>query len=681
MLIVPTIVSLCKLSITLNRYLLQKLTCFLRIEGEPVSIDLEVRRVTLYRAGVGWFELDGEITGESTRIFFKEKDMNDLLKTLNVELIGETESRIRAISFDSALPPEKLKESLSITISPTDSIRNLIQELVGRRVEVGLISGTAIGTVIGEQTIQGVEKAEKVYLVLRDDNGTIKFLFLDEIQSLNLEDKDLNADLSRALEIENASKLKETKPLSIYFTSKDVKTFRLSYLAETPAWKTSYRVYYNSDEAKTILQGWAIVDNTQQQNWDNVYLTLVTGLPITFIYDLFSPQHIQRPYVDREEVTTLMPEEIEEEYAIKSKMEALEGIVADMPMGAPAAAPPMSRMKTKRAVARSDALEVTAKAKEIGDTYVVYEIPTPVTIKRNQSALVPLIQEPLEGRKIRIYNPRIHARHPLMAFELKNTTEKVIEKGPFTVVLDNVYAGEGILPMLRPEEERIVSFALEQAVTVVKDVQEEIHWFGVDFLKIYLKKRLEALREITYTITNKRDELVTVLVDEPKQYGYKPFGEVTSKETETYYRYEFPISPNTSEKFHLTFKKVYYEEIEKQNITEKEIKEYLRKEFITKEQAAQLYEIVKLRNCKRKLEQEKETLENALERTEKEQTRLRENLKALGDSVEEAKLRKRYVDKLSQQEERIEKWQQKVKILNEQIKKAVEDLESFFKLL
>lgn len=646
-----------------------------------MNTDLEVRRVTLYRAGVGWFELEGEITGESTRIFFKEKDMNDILKTLNVELVGDTESRIRVISFDSALSPEKLKESLSITVQPVDSIRNLIQELVGRRVKVGMVSGSTVGTVIGEQTVQGKDGAEKIYVLLRDESGAINFLNLEEILSLNLENKELNADLARALEIEASAKLKETKPLSIYFTSKDMKTFRLSYLAEAPAWKTSYRVYHRSENAKTILQGWAIVDNTQQQNWDNVYLILVTGLPITFIYDLFSPQHIQRPYVEREEVTTLRPDEIEDEYGLKPEMEAFESMIADRKVGAAPAAPPMSRMKAKRAVARSDALEVTAEAKEIGDTYVVYEIPTPVTIKRNQSALVPLIQEPLEGRKIRIYNPRIHARHPLMALELKNTTGKVIEKGPFTVVLDDVYAGEGILPILRSEDKRIVTFALEQSVTVVKDIQEESHWFGVDILKQYLKKRLEALREITYSITNKRDELVTVLADEPKQYGYKPFGEVKAEETETFYRYEFPIASNTSEKFHISFKKVYYEEIQKRNITEREIKEFLKKEFITKEQATQLYEIVKLRNHKRKLEQDKETIVIGLERTEKEQTRLRENLKALGDSVEEAKLRKRYVDKLNQQEERIEQWQQQVNTLNEQIKQAAQELDAFIQSL
>ena len=153
------------------------------IEGEFVSTDLEVRRVILYRAGVGWFELEGDITGESTRLFFKEKDMNDLLKTLNIELLGDTESRIRAISFDSALPPEKLKESLSITVSPVDSIRNLIQELVGRRVEMGLDSGNTVGTVIGEQTIRGAEGAEQIYIVFRDLSGAINFLDLKHIRS------------------------------------------------------------------------------------------------------------------------------------------------------------------------------------------------------------------------------------------------------------------------------------------------------------------------------------------------------------------------------------------------------------------------------------------------------------------------------------------------------------------
>jgi len=418
------------------------------------------------------------------------------------------------------------------------------------------------------------------------------------------------------------------------------------------------------------------VDNTQQQNWDNVYLTLVTGLPITFIYDLFSPQHIQRPYVQREDVTTLRPDEIEDEFAFELK-EEMEREVADFAVGGarPAMAPaPM--MKAKRAVARSEALHVTAEAKEVGGTYVIYEIAAPVTIKRNQSAMVPLIQEPLEGRKIRIYNPRIHPKHPLMALELKNTTGKIIEKGPFTVVLDEVYAGEGILPMLQPDDERIITFALEQAVTVTKEVQEERHEIGLDFVKKYLKKRFEALKEITYAITNKRDELVTLLVDEPKISGFKPFGEAKPKETDTYYRYEFTIPPNTSEKFHLTFKRVYYEQLEKRNVSERDVESLTTKGFISQEQATKLYELIKLRDKKFTLEQEKEALASTLQNTESEQERLRENLKALGDSVEEAKLRKRYVDKLSHQEERIEQWHQQVKTLNAQIKQAAQQLET-----
>jgi len=658
----------------------------LRIEGEFVSTELEVRKVILFRAGVGWFELEGEITNESTRLFFKEKDMNDLLKTLNVELIGETESRIRAISFDSALPPEKLKESLSISISPTDSIRNLIKELVGRRVEVCLASGKTTGTVIGEQTIQGEEQAECIYLVLRDDSGTISFLSLIEILSLNIENQDLNSDLARALDIHAAAKLKETKPISIYFTDEATKTLRLSYLAETPAWKTSYRLYHRSEENTTTLQGWAIVDNTQQQNWDNVYLTLVTGLPITFIYDLFSPQHIRRPYVQREEVTTLRPDEIEDDFDLDMKKEAEHEEAYDklyMVGGAGAPPPPMAApmAKARRAVTRSESLQVAAETREVGGTYVVYDIATPVTIERNQTALVPIVQESFEGRKIRIYNPRVHGKNPLMALELKNTTGKVIESGPFTVVLDETYAGEGILPMLQPDDERIITFALEQAISVAKEVQEEHHEIGLDFAKKYLKKRLEALKEITYTIINKRDELVTLLVDEPKDHGYKPFGGENPKETEANFRYEFSIPPKTTEKFHITFKRVFYSQLEKRAISENDIVSMKKKGFISEGQASKLYELVKLRNKKITLEREREALLQKLQGTEREQERLRENLKALGDSVEEAKLRKRYVDKLAQQEERIEQWQQQVKTLDTQITQAEQTFEVFLQTL
>ena len=70
----------------------------------------------------------------------------------------------------------------------------------------------------------------------------------------------------------------------------------MNYLVETPVWKTSYRLILDG-EKQGFLQGWALVDNTSEDDWENVQLTLVAGRPISFIQDLYRPLYTQRPRV------------------------------------------------------------------------------------------------------------------------------------------------------------------------------------------------------------------------------------------------------------------------------------------------------------------------------------------------------------------------------------------------
>ena len=123
----------------------------------------------------------------------------------------------------------------------------------------------------------------------------------------------------------------KNKPITIFFEGETASEFLLNFLQETPAWKTSYRIYVedqtesneeeqvNSPEStegdsaendsdhpfkrSVSLQSWAIIDNVLDEDWENVDLTLVTGLPISFIYNSYSPAWITRPTVERKTAT------------------------------------------------------------------------------------------------------------------------------------------------------------------------------------------------------------------------------------------------------------------------------------------------------------------------------------------------------------------------------------------
>ena len=48
------------------------------------------------------------------------------------------------------------------------------------------------------------------------------------------------------------------------------------------------------------MQGWAIVENTSDDDWNNVRMVLVSGRPISYKMDLYQPLYIPRPWVEPE---------------------------------------------------------------------------------------------------------------------------------------------------------------------------------------------------------------------------------------------------------------------------------------------------------------------------------------------------------------------------------------------
>ena len=80
----------------------------------------------------------------------------------------------------------------------------------------------------------------------------------------------------------------------------------IGYTVEAPVWKASYRVDLDEDANKTSLEGWALVDNTTDEDWEDIELTLVAGLPISFVHDLIHPRYRQRPVVAVEDDVGLL---------------------------------------------------------------------------------------------------------------------------------------------------------------------------------------------------------------------------------------------------------------------------------------------------------------------------------------------------------------------------------------
>ncbi len=257
----------------------------------------------------------------------------------------------------------------------------------------------------------------------------------------------------------------------------------------------------SKDDEKPFLQGWAIVENTTEQDWNDVNLTLVSGRPISFIMDLYQPLYAQRPVVQPELYASLRPQMYDQDLAaaneeFRKSAESKDAAPADrlarsragrMAGGAFGAA---RGLAAPAAPAAGDDLQLgvrvdaeklaelnlaqggqsLAQGGDVGELFQ-YTIATPVTLPRQQSAMLPIVNGSVEGTKVSIYNQSVHAKHPLNGLKLKNTTKLHLMQGPVTVFDGGAYAGDAKIEDLQPDTERLISYALDLDTEVAPETQ------------------------------------------------------------------------------------------------------------------------------------------------------------------------------------------------------------------
>src|SRR5262249_32838001 len=157
------------------------------------------------------------------------------------------------------------------------------------------------GTIIGVESHEVVEKDQKMkieYLNIWTDSG-LQQLRLGELTGIRLLNEKVSAELNKALAALAGGHDVDKKLGVLHFGGKGERRVSASFLLETPIWKTSYRLVLGADK-KPFLQGWAIVENATQEDWKDVRLSLISGRPISFTMDLYTPLYVPRPQEEME---------------------------------------------------------------------------------------------------------------------------------------------------------------------------------------------------------------------------------------------------------------------------------------------------------------------------------------------------------------------------------------------
>jgi hypothetical protein len=610
-------------------------------KGEESMGPLPITKVVLFKHGVGYFEREGQVDGDAAiDLHFKATEMNDVLKSLTVlDLDGGI---VSSISYESTRPIERQLEDFSIRLPDSNSLTGLLSQLKGAQVEIEVGGKRHEGAITGVEAFThgvGETAVSEHRLALLVDGASLRHVRLLDIKKLTFVDPHLRSDLQHLLDILIAAKKKELKRLTIFSKGEGKRTVRVSYVIETPVWKTSYRVLL--DDEASVIQGWALVDNTQDEDWNDVRLSLVAGLPISFVHDLYSPRYKRRPVVEISEEEAYGPPVLEE-------VELEEEAPVEAPQARAAAAAPARHPRPRPTV------RVQTRTAEVGDLFQ-YEIENPVTVKRNQSALVPIIQGPVEGKRVAVYNPDVRRKNPMSAVLFRNTTMMTLEGGPVTVFQENSYVGEAMLDTLKPGEERLVPFSVELGCVVSTDHRSQIQ--DVHLARIvHGAMNLYRYRLLTahYQIRNKLDRPIELFLEHGFQRGYSL---VDTPEpiarTESFYRFRVKAPPGKTTSFPVVERGDERQVVSLQNLSREQVSAWVESQYVDTETRKRLEGLIALGDEIADMGGEIERRAAELERIYKDQERLRHNLKALGASEDEQGLRERYVGSLTDGEDRV----------------------------
>ncbi|MHA1148369.1 MAG: hypothetical protein ACTSR8_08995 [Promethearchaeota archaeon] len=559
-----------------------------------------------------------------------------------------------------------------------------------------------MGTEIQEKISNNILTKEKQLTLLTDNDSIIKIPF-SEIKSLDIINESIKKDLKFYLDTVIAGKKKDLKKITLNCESggnDDVeRKIIASYLHESPIWKINYRIIMSKEqekENKCLITGFSLIENVTNQDWENVNIILVAGMTVSFVYNAYPAIYI-----------TARPTEIEEglereEYAEYPKTEAKKKKAKEKAYRAVSRAPakPMAQPATTGMFSSlmedvsgdfggyKDAMnkQASVQTKDLGELFE-YNIANPVSIKRKHSALVPILTEEIKAKKILLYNINEMDKNPNACLEVTNNSSLTLERGPVTIIYDNNLAGEAIIPFLNKDDTRLLNYAVEQAVLINHESKTEnknIHRISISgaYSYEYYFTNLYS----TYKIKNKTNEEKTLYLDHPKKSGYKiTDSPVDPEETANYWRFKLTLKPKDAIVFKISERYENYTSYYIYNYSKKDLLKriafYVQKKFIDLELEGKLLEIGKMLGKRNKMEDTRNRLQNAKYQMNDEQSRLRENIRVLGNTTQENALREKYVKKFSEQEANYENISDELKRiendlaeLNKEIDEKIENL-------
>lgn len=631
---------------------------------------LPITRMTLYKHGVGFFERRAQLDGDQVSLSFRVEEMNDILKSLTAVDWGD--GQVLGVDYATPQSREERLAGCSIRLGDDRSLRDLLVGLRGRRVELHLDQGeTAVGLLLGlDELPERQPVADSLVSLLQDGAEQVQTMTLARVQGVTIHDERGAADLRFFLQVAQTQEDYRTVTIRLTPGSHDLS---VSYVAPAPTWRVSYRLVADAEAEGgpiALLLGWGIFDNRLEEELKEISLALVAGMPISFVYDLYTPFTPERPLIEEESRVAPGPVAFAAAEADADFLQARGFGAAPAPMAAMRAAPAKMSWQDLQA-----ATAVQTSGESLGELFQ-YRINTPVSVGRGQSAMVPIVAANLPYRKELLYNGAKLPAHPVASLRLDNKTGLTLERGPLTVIEDGEYVGEAVLPFTAEGAEFLIPYAVELGVTVRESDGSRAEIRGLSIQGAYLLFEEWDIRWRDYQVNSSANRPLTILVEHPRQTSYDLFDTPQpAEQTAETYRFTVETQPGKETRLRVQtrFLRRRQEQIERQSYVN--LQRYLRDGLIDRAThdliATILGLLEKIGDHKKRLE----AIDQERQKVYEAQKQIQGNMAALSTSGKEGQMRAQYVERLEATEASLETLAQEEAQLQAEVKRLEKEIE------
>lgn len=638
------------------------LPLFLAALAVAPAADLPIRDVVLYKNGVGYFERAGELkSGEAAKLEFKAAEMDDVLKSLTLE--DRSGAKVSGVRYDSSEPLSQKLSQYPFHLDGQISLAAFFNQIRGARLELVYGAETIRGPIVSARISPAEDKKpEREQVVLMVDSGELRTLDLGAASAVRLTDSALQQKLRDYLSALDKSRSSEKR--AVYIESSDTATRRLvaSYMTPTAVWKSSYRLIFGGS-AGPVLEGWAIVDNTSGDDWTGVRLSLVSGRPISFISPLYEPKYVKRQTVD------LPGSDAQGPVLYEGAITGALGSVAGAPRPAAPAPPAFALRKSEQSMnaglagyagesrefSRDSAVSSVADvahASDLGELFA-YNFSSPVTIHKNESAMLPFLQDKVTARKLLIYRDGA-GTNPMDAAEIVNSTGKTLDGGPITVFEGSAYSGEALMETLKTNDKRLIGYGVDLGTRVTtqfdsnREMVREVH-----IRRGVLTARLAAQETKTYTIRNVDQKPKTLIIEHPQRPGYTLLNQKPAETTGSAYRFEVKLAADATQKFAVAEERVYDTTTAIVNLTPNVLLSYTQNKALSDAARGQLEQILRQKQQIAQAAAQIDRLEAELKRASQDEQRIRQNIASLNNVSGQQDQVQRYARQLAAEETKL----------------------------